>query len=162
MTERIIKLREESLQAVNRLSAERGILVTQFYQGLSATQYSIPVQRAKAFEYILQHKAICINEGELIVGERGPAPKATPTYPEINLHSLKDLDILDSRKKVSFKVDSETRKAFEELIIPYWTGKTNRERVFNNLESNWLDAYEAGMFTEFQEQRAPGHTVLGK
>jgi len=161
MTERIIKLREESLQAINRLSAERGILVTQFYQGLSATQYSIPVQRAKAFEYILQHKSICINEGELIVGERGPAPKATPTYPEINLHSLKDLDILDSRKKVSFKVDSETRKAFEEVIIPYWTGKTNRERIFNNLESNWLDAYEAGMFTEFQEQRAPGHTVLG-
>ena len=25
-----------------------------------------------------------------------------------------------------------------------------------------LDAYEAGVFTEFQEQRAPGHTVLGK
>ena len=69
------------------------------------------------------------------MGERGPAPKATPTYPEINLHSLKDLDILNSRKKVSFKVDEETRKAFEEVIIPYWTGKTNRERIFNNLES---------------------------
>ena len=26
----------------------------------------------------------------------------------------------------------------------------------------WIDAYEAGIFTEFQEQRAPGHTVLGK
>lgn len=161
MTERIRKLREESLKAVNRLSAERGLLVTQFYQGLSATQYSIPVQRAKAFEYILSHKAICINEGELIVGERGPAPKATPTYPEINLHSLKDLDILDGRKKVSFKVDAITRKAFEEVIIPYWTGKTNRERIFNNLDENWKDAYNAGMFTEFQEQRAPGHTVLG-
>ena len=24
----------------------------------------------------------------------------------------------------------------------------------------WLDAYEAGIFTEFMEQRAPGHTVL--
>lgn len=161
MTERIRSLREESLNAVNRLSAERGLLITRFYQGLSATQYSIPVQRAKAFEYILQHKTICINEGELIVGERGPAPKATPTYPEINLHSLKDLDILDKRKKVSFKVDSETRKAFEEVIIPYWTGKTNRERIFDNLDSNWKDAYGAGMFTEFQEQRAPGHTVLG-
>ncbi len=161
MTERIKRLREESLKAINQLSAERGLLVTQFYEGLSATQYSIPVQRAKAFEYILQHKAICINEGELIIGERGPAPKATPTYPEINLHSLKDLDILDNRKKVSFKVDQETRKAYEEIIIPYWTGKTNRERVFSNVDHKWLDAYEAGVFTEFQEQRAPGHTVLG-
>ena len=161
MTDRIKKLREESLGAVNRLSAERGLLVTRFYQEFSATYDSIPLQRARAFEYILQHKTICINEGELIVGERGPAPKATPTYPEINLHTLKDLDILDSREKVFFKVDQETRKAFEEMIIPYWTGKTNRERIFDNLGSEWKDAYKAGVFTEFQEQRAPGHTVLG-
>lgn len=161
MTERIKKLREESLLAVNRLSAERGLLVTQFYKELSAAEDSVPVQRARAFEYILRHKEICINEGELIVGERGPAPKATPTYPEINLHSLKDLEILNGREKVSFKVDQETRKAFEEVIIPYWTGRTNRERIFANLDDSWKAAYEAGVFTEFQEQRAPGHTVLG-
>ena len=151
MTERIKRLREESLNAVNRLSAERGLLVTEFYKGHAATHDSIPVQRAKSFEYILRHKSICINEGELIVGERGPAPKATPTYPEINLHSLKDLDILDRREKVFFKVDQETREAFEEVIIPYWTGKTHRERIFNNLNAEWKDAYDAGMFTEFQE-----------
>jgi formate C-acetyltransferase len=161
MTERIKKLREESLQAVNRLSAERGLLVTEFYKELSAAEDSVPVQRAKAFEYILRNKEICINEGELIVGERGPAPKATPTYPEINLHSLKDLEILNGREKVSFKVDQETRRAFEEEIIPYWTGRTNRERIFQNLDDSWKAAYEAGVFTEFQEQRAPGHTVLG-
>ncbi len=161
MNSRIEKLREESLQAVNRLSAERGLLVTQFYKELSAAEDAVPVQRAKAFEYILRNKSICISEGELIVGERGPAPKATPTYPEINLHSLKDLEILDGREKVSFKVDKETRTAFEEVIIPYWSGRTNRERVFRNMEPAWKEAYNAGVFTEFQEQRAPGHTVLG-
>jgi pyruvate formate-lyase/glycerol dehydratase family glycyl radical enzyme len=161
MTERIIKLREASLNAVNRISAERGLLVTEFYRKNSPATDSIPVQRARAFEYILRHKSICINEGELIVGERGPAPKATPTYPEINLHSLKDLDILHRRKKVSFKVDEATRKAFGEVIIPYWTGKTNRDRIFSNMDDGWKGAYHAGVFTEFQEQRAPGHTVLG-
>lgn len=161
MNSRIKKLRDESLKAVNRLSAERGMLVTRFYKELSAVEDSVPVQRAKAFEYILGHKSICINEGELIVGERGPAPKATPTYPEINLHSLKDLEILNGREKVSFKVDAETRRDFEEHIIPYWSGRTNRERVFRNMEPEWINAYDAGVFTEFQEQRAPGHTVLG-
>ena len=146
---------------MNRLSAERGLLVTGFYKNLSPAEYSIPVQRAKAFEFILRHKTICINRGELIIGERGPAPKATPTYPEINLHSLKDLDILNNRKKVSFKVDGETRKAFKEVIIPYWSGLTNRDRVFSNMDGSWKDAYQAGVFTEFQEQRAPGHTVAG-
>jgi len=124
MTDRIQNLRKASLNAVNRISAERGLLVTRFYKSITATQYSKPVERAKAFEYILENKTICINDSELIAGERGPAPKATPTYPEINLHSLKDLDILNNRKKVSYKVDEETRKAFEEEIIPFWTGRT--------------------------------------
>ena len=80
MTDRIEKLREASLNAVNRLSAERGLLITEFYKALSPAHYSVPVERARAFEYILQHKTICINPGELIVGERGPAPKATPIF----------------------------------------------------------------------------------
>lgn len=162
MTDRIKKLRNQSLKATNRISAERALLLTEFYQSKEASKASIPIQRALSFEYLLENKSICINDGELIVGERGPAPKATPTYPEICLHSVNDLDILDTRKKVSFKVDDETRKAYEEVIIPFWEGRTNRERIFNNLDMSWIDAYEAGIFTEFQEQRAPGHTVLGK
>ena len=126
MTERIRKLREQSLNAENRISAERALLITEFYQSGIADAEPVPVQRALAFKYILEHKYICVNEGELIVGERGPAPKATPTYPEICIHSLQDLEILNDRPKVSFKSD-ET----------------------------------AGVFTEFQEQRAPGHTALG-
>jgi len=162
MNSRIQKLRDQSLNAVNRISAERALLITAFYRNELPGKVSTPVERALAFEYILKHKHICINEGELIVGERGPAPKATPTYPEICLHSVKDLKILDSREKVSFKVDDETRKAYEEIIIPYWKGNTQRERVFSTVEASWINAYEAGVFTEFQEQRAPGHTVAGK
>ena len=121
----------------------------------------VPVQRALAFKYILEHKYICVNEGELIVGERGPAPKATPTYPEICIHSLQDLEILNDRPKVSFKSDETTRAAYRDIIIPYWKGKSNRDRIFQNLPQEWKEAYTAGVFTEFQEQRAPGHTALG-
>lgn len=161
MNKRIEKLRTESLQAVNRISPERAVLVTEFYQSDLAKKVSIPVQRALAFKHILKNKKICINKGELIVGERGPAPKATPTYPEICLHSLQDLDILDSREKVSFKVDNETRQIYRNDIIPFWSGKTQRDRIFNNMTESWHKSYKAGIFTEFQEQRAPGHTVLG-
>jgi len=162
MNERVRKLREQSLNAINRLSHERAVLVTDYYQNQNTQGLSKPVERAKVFEHILKNKYICINDLELIVGERGPAPKATPTYPEITLHSLKDLDILDSRPKVSFKVDEKTRKIYEEQIIPFWKGNTNRDRIMQNMDNEWLNAYEAGVFTEFQEQRAPGHTVLGK
>ena len=161
MTERIKKLREQSLNAVNRISAERALLITEFYQSGIADAEPIPVQRALSFKYILEHKYICINDGELIVGERGPAPKATPTYPEICIHTEEDLKILNDREKVSFKSDEETRAAYRDIIIPFWKGKSNRERIFKALPQEWKDSYAAGIFTEFQEQRAPGHTALG-
>ncbi len=161
MTERVKRLREQSLQARETISAERAQLVTRFYSDAGARGLSAPVLRARAFEYILRHKSVCINDGELIVGERGPAPKATPTYPEICLHSIRDLDILDSRGKVSFHVDDEVRRIYREEIIPFWEGRSNRDRIMERMTPEWLAAYRAGIFTEFQEQRAPGHTVLG-
>ncbi len=172
LTERIQKLRTNSLNAVNRLSAERAALITDFYAehhaGIPsvpehpAGSPSVPVHRARAFEYLLRNKQLWIEEGELIIGERGPAPRATPTYPEISLHSMKDLEILDTREKVSFRVDPETKALYRDKIIPFWKGKTNRDRIFSKMTGPWIAAYEAGVFTEFQEQRAPGHTVLGK
>jgi len=161
MNERIKRLRAESLEAVNTLTHERALLLTRFYQSGRADGFSIPEQRAMAFAYILENKKICINEGELIVGERGPAPKAVPTYPEICLHSLDDLEILHSRPKVSYRSDDEMRQQYQESVIPFWIGKTQRDRIFAAMEPEWLHAYEAGIFTEFQEQRAPGHTALG-
>jgi formate C-acetyltransferase len=122
---------------------------------------SVPVRRARAFEYLLRNKQIWINDGELIVGERGPGPKVTPTYPEICLHSMKDLEILNSREKVFFRVSDEVKEAYENEIIPYWTGRSNRDRLMKLMSPSWINAYEAGIYTEFQEQRAPGHTVLG-
>lgn len=161
MTPRIQKLREQSLNAINKISAERGLLITEFYKNHLAFGDSVPVQRAKSFRYIMENKFVCINNDELIVGERGPAPKSTPTYPEVTVHSLQDLDILNTREKVWFRVDEETRKAFEETIIPFWKGRSNRDRVMNSVGEAWKDAYNAGIFTEFMEQRAPGHTVAG-
>jgi pyruvate formate-lyase/glycerol dehydratase family glycyl radical enzyme len=159
MTERVKKLRQQSLEAVETLSSERAELMTDFAKqdhGL----ISQPVRRALAFQYLMEHKAVCINDGELIVGEKGPAPKNAPTFPELCCHSLEDLHVLDTRDKTSFKVSPETRQIYERCIIPYWKGKSMRELIFAEMTEAWKAAYQAGIFTEFMEQRAPGHTVL--
>jgi pyruvate formate-lyase/glycerol dehydratase family glycyl radical enzyme len=159
MTDRVRKLQKQSLDAEETLSSERAELLTKFYEqdlGL----LSVPVQRAMAFAYLLEHKSIQIGEGELIVGEKGAAPKLAPTYPELCCHSLEDLDILNSRPKTSYKVSPETRKVYEKKIIPFWRSRSLRATLFTEMTQEWLNAYEAGIFTEFMEQRAPGHTVL--
>ncbi|MFY9156081.1 MAG: trans-4-hydroxy-L-proline dehydratase [Bacillota bacterium] len=157
MTERVRKLRHESLEAIPYISTERAELITEFYENNRI--HSAPITRALAFKYLLEKKKICINSGELIVGERGPAPKATPTYPELCCHSLEDLEILHTREKIPFAVSPETRQVYQERIIPFWEGRSIRDLIFSEMTEEWIAAYEAGVFTEFMEQRAPGHTV---
>jgi formate C-acetyltransferase len=132
--------------------------MTEFYE--HSPEPAHPIKRALAFEHLMENKTIYIGDGELIVGERGPAPKATPTYPELCCHSLKDFQILNDRKKISFAVDDQTRKLYENRIIPFWRNRTIRERIFSEMSEEWKAAYDAGIYTEFMEQRAPGHTVL--
>ncbi len=159
MSERVCRLRQQSLSAIPTISTERAELMTAFYRDHTGLM-SAPMRRALAFRYLMEHRQIYIGDEELIVGEKGPAPKATPTYPELCCHSLQDLDILDSREKVSFKVSPESRHIYEETIIPFWRGKSMRDLIFGEMTAEWKDAYEAGIFTEFMEQRSPGHTVL--
>ncbi len=159
ISDRVLRLRKQSLNTRPVLSPERAELMTEFYRK-DFPAVSVPVRRALSFQYLLEHKAVCINDGELIVGEKGPFPKATPTYPELCCHSLSDLEILDSREKIPFSVSPETRAVYRDGIIPFWQGKSLRDMIFCEMTDEWKAAYEAGVFTEFMEQRAPGHTVL--
>ena len=159
MSERVARLRQQSLEAVPAISTERAELMTEFHQQMGGL-LSVPVRRALAFQYLMEHRTICINPGELIVGEKGPAPKATPTYPELCCHTLEDLDILDSREKIPFAASPEVKRVYAETIIPFWQGRSMRDLLFREMAPEWMAAYNAGVFTEFMEQRSPGHTVL--
>jgi formate C-acetyltransferase len=159
MNARIARLKQQSLEARPSISPERASLMTDFYRA-NEGRYSSAVVRAKSFFYLCEHKTIYIGEDELIVGERGPRPKAAPTYPELTCHSIEDLKILNSRPKTHYDVDDECLGIYQQKIIPYWRGRAIRDRIFEELPQEWKDAYAAGIFTEFMEQRSPGHTVL--
>ncbi len=160
MKQRVQKLRQQSIEAQPRVSMERAQLVTEAYRKYEGA-VSTPVLRARVFEHLMENKRICINSEELIVGERGPAPKATPTYPELCCHSMQDLQVINDREKVSFDVSDEVREIHAQKIIPFWQGRSMRDKLFSHMTGQWKDCYEAGIFTEFMEQRSPGHTVAG-
>jgi formate C-acetyltransferase len=159
MTDRVARLRQASLDTKPWLSIERAALLTAFYR--QAETLPEPLLRAHSFYYIMDRKTIYIGPDELIVGERGEGPKGAPTYPELCCHTVQDFDILDSRQKISYVVDGDARRAQQDEIIPFWQGRSMRDRIFREMEPAWKDCYEAGIYTEFMEQRAPGHTALG-
>ncbi len=159
MNSRISHLREQSFTATPSISIERALLETEFYQE-NEGKCSLPVLRARWFKYLCERKSLYIGPGELLVGERGPAPKAVPTFPELTCHSGDDLRILNDRTMTSYRVAEEDIRRYEEEVIPYWQGRSMRDRIFSEVPEEWRQAYEAGLFTEFMEQRAPGHTAL--
>jgi len=159
MNTRIQKLRKLSFETEPSLSIERALIQTKFYKK-NFGKYAIPVMRSLNFLEICKKKTIYLGEGELIVGERGPTPKAVPTFPELTCHSVEDLHVLNTRDMQQYTISQEDIDIYEKEVIPFWEGKTIRDRIFNHVPHEWKRAYEAGLFTEFMEQRAPGHTAL--
>ncbi len=159
MNERIQKLRKLSFETMPSLSIERALIQTKFYKE-NFGKYAIPVLRGLNFLEICKQKTIYLGEGELIVGERGPKPKSVPTFPELTCHSVEDFQVLNTREMQRYTISQKDIDTYEQEVIPYWAGKTMRERIFSHVPKEWSRAYEAGLFTEFMEQRAPGHTAL--
>jgi trans-4-hydroxy-L-proline dehydratase len=159
MNDRIRRLRKLSVETEPSLSIERALHETEFYKE-NFGKMSVPVLRAANFLDHCKRKAIYIGKDELIVGERGPQPKCVPTFPELTCHSLEDLHVLNTRELQRYTISQHDIDTYSREVIPYWEGRTQRERIFSHVPDEWRKAYEAGMFTEFMEQRAPGHTTL--
>ncbi|WP_315167761.1 trans-4-hydroxy-L-proline dehydratase [Metaclostridioides mangenotii] len=158
--ERTKKLREQSINAEPHISMERAILMTEAYKKYEGS-VETPVLRALSFKHYMENRSLCINDGELIVGEKGDSPNGAPTYPELCCHTPEDLDVMNNRDIISFSVSPESKGIHEEEIIPFWKKRQIRDKMLKSMTNEWLDAYETGIFTEFMEQRAPGHTVCG-
>jgi len=159
MNERVQRLRKLSVESEPSLSIERALHETAFYREHYG-KHSIPVLRAMNFLDHCRRKTLYLGDDELIVGERGPRPKAVPTFPELTCHSVEDFHVLNSREQQRYTISEEDIATYAREVIPYWEGKTIRERIFSHVPAEWRAAYEAGLFTEFMEQRAPGHTAL--
>ena len=159
MNDRIQRLRKLTVETRPSLSIERALQETAFYQQ-NYGKYSMPVLRALNFLDHCQKKTLYLGDDELIVAERGPAPKVVPTFPELTCHSVEDFNVLNNRDQQRYTISEEDIATYAREVIPYWQGKTIRERIFNHVPAEWLSAYEAGLFTEFMEQRAAGHTAL--
>lgn len=161
MNERIKKLRKQSVEATPHIYMERANLMTDAYMEYEGS-VSVPEMRALAFKHFMENKTLCINEGELIVGEKGDSPQSSPSFPELCCHTLEDMKVMNDRELIFFKVTEEDMKLQEEKIIPFWEKRSIRHKILNAMTDEWKTCYENGIFTEFMEQRGPGHTVGSK
>lgn len=159
MNDRVKRLHQQSIDTPTTLTIERALIETAFYKENYGKMPNC-ILRARNFYEICKKKTIYIGKDELIVGERGPVPKAVPTFPELTCHTVEDLHTLNDRELQPYYISQEDIDTYEREVIPYWEGRTQRERIFSHVSKEWEEAYHAGVFTEFMEQRAGGHTAM--
>ena len=161
MNARIKALRKVSMETQPHIDLERAKIETEVYKQWEG-KVSLPVLRAMVLKEYFSKKTLYLGEGELIVGEKGKDPQSSPTFPELTCHTLDDMHIMNDRAVVNYSVTEQDLKDQEEIIIPFWRGKSMRDKILAGMTEEWMECYAAGMFTEFMEQRGPGHTCGGK
>ena len=158
-SERVKRLRDASFDQHPCISIERALLETEFYRE-NEGKLPMPVLRGANFKHLCENKTLYIGKDELIVGERGPFPKAVSTFPELTCHTRHDFEVLTTRAQQNYTVASADMDIYEKEVEPYWRGRCMRDKLFERMPEAWNKLYEAGTFTEFGEQRALGHTSL--
>ncbi|MFT3983563.1 MAG: glycyl radical protein [Lachnospiraceae bacterium] len=158
MNKRIQNLRQISIKTPAYIDMERARLVTQAYRRWEG-RVSVPELRALVLKHYFSNKTLYLHREELIVGEKGAGPQATPTFPELCCHTQEDLHTMNDRELIRFLVKEEDFEFQEKEIIPFWKERSIRHRILSHMSEDWKAAYQAGIFTEFMEQRGPGHTV---
>ena len=158
-SERVKRLRDASFDQHPCISIERALLETEFYRE-NEGKLPMPVLRGANFKHLCENKTLYIGKDELIVGERGPFPKAVSTFPELTCHTRHDFEVLTTRAQQNYTVASADMDIYEKEVEPYWRGRCMRDKLFERMPEAWNLLYEAGTFTEFGEQRALGHTSL--
>lgn len=157
-TERTQFLRQESVSTKPILDMERALYFTEAYKCYEGT-VSQPVLRALALKHYLSQKTLWLGAKELLVGEKGKSPQAAPTFPDLCCHTLEDMRVINSRALIGFSVTGEDLAAQENIILPFWEQRALRNRILESMTDEWKSCYTSGIFTEFMEQRGPGHTV---
>ena len=161
MNERVKKLREQSLKAIPSITAERAKLITEFYKSPEAGRMSYadaarPGLQAHPGEQGDLHQRRRADRRRARPGAQGHSDLSRghlPQRPGPGDPRFPAQDLVQVRRRT-------IRKIYKDEIIPFWRGRSIRDRMLAELPQEWKDAYEAGIFTEFMEQRAPGHTVL--
>lgn len=125
---RIEQMKEKLLSSPYEVCIERARLYTRSYQETEGQPSAI--RAAKALAKTLAEMTIYIWEEELIVGNR-TSKRLAGVIPvergDINAVLEMDMDTMPNRKR-PIMISEDDRRALREQILPYWKGKTIRDK----------------------------------
>ncbi len=144
-TERVVRLKNEILNATPYVESERAVLVTEAYKATEGMPYIM--RRAKAAEMIFNNLPVTIRNDELIVGAITKNPRSTEICPEFSFDWVeKEFDTMATRVADPFVIPKETARELHEAF-QYWPGRTTAALAESYMSQEAKDCIGAGVFT---------------
>ncbi|HPM77838.1 MAG TPA: pyruvate formate lyase family protein [bacterium] len=127
------------LAAPYALCLERARFFTESYRRTAGEH---PAMRlARAFDHTVRHMTVYILDEERIVGNRSSKLVATVLPIErgdINTILEYELDLLTARQSQPYKISAAEKRELRRDILPFWRGKTLRDRKKELWDANGL------------------------
>lgn len=124
--ERVNRLKSKVFETYPEIDLEDAKILTKSF--METQGEALVTRKAKAFLKQCQEKTIKIWDDELIVGNAGSKIRGGILSADVCWSVLdRELDTINTRRYDKFHLLPEDRKDFEELIRPYWKGRSNYE-----------------------------------
>ena len=136
-TDRHVKLKENFLKQVPRVTIHRAIVATK----IDRENPGLPkiLMRAKCFRACCESAPMVIQDNELIVGSPCGAPRGGSFSPDLSWRWLRDeMETIGTRPQDPFYLSEEDKKVLRDQIFPYWEGKSVDEYCENQFREAGL------------------------
>ena len=158
---RINRLKQRVLDTRPEVDLENARILTESF--METDGEPLVVQKAKAFKKQCEEKTVTIWDDELIVGCSGSKMRAGILNADTCWSILNDeLNTISTRKYDPFYLRDEDRKIFEEIIRPYWRGRSNYEAWLKQIPEDTKILRDNGViYIDRKAVRGWGETTAG-
>jgi formate C-acetyltransferase len=158
---RVNRLKERVLETHPEMDLENARILTEGFR--EAEGEPLVVRKANAFRKQCREKTVTIWDDELIVGCSASKLRAGILCADACWSVLNDeLDTISERRYDPFYLQSEDRKIFEEIIRPYWRGRSNYEEWQAQIPQDTRELRDTGVvYINRKAVRGWGETTAG-
>ncbi|MDO4466975.1 MAG: glycyl radical protein [Bacillota bacterium] len=144
LTPRMNSFREQILDKVPYICAERALLCTEAYK--ENQNQPIDVKRALMLKKILEKMSIYIEDETILVGNQAKSNRDAPIFPEYTLEFvINELDMFEKRDGDVFYITEQTKEDLRS-IAPFWENNNLRARGMALLPEEVQVFMETGFF----------------
>ncbi|PAB60463.1 glycyl radical protein [Anaeromicrobium sediminis] len=159
--ERIERLKSKLLEVRPEMDLENARILTESFMETEGLPHVL--RKAKAFHKQCSEKTINIWEDELIVGCSGSKKRGGILCADTCWSVLDaELDTISNRKYDPFYLRDEDRAIFQEVIKPYWKGRSNYEKWLAQVPEETKELTDNGiLYINRKAVRGFGETTAG-